>query len=139
MLYTDNDTPLPPCESFDTLATRFSDFFCEKISTIRSGLTNNANHVDSPVGKALPVCQMTVFESATKTEISNPLRSSLVNSYDLDPILTWLLRDCAREMVPLLAAVINLSLRSGVVPARLKKVHARPLLKKTGPVQIGAE
>ena len=35
-------------------------------------------------------------------------------------------------MVPLLTAVINLSLRSGVVPARLKKALVRPLLKKPG-------
>ena len=37
LLHSDNDTPLPPCESFYTLATSFSDFFCEKISIIRSG------------------------------------------------------------------------------------------------------
>ena len=35
-------------------------------------------------------------------------------------------------MVPLLTAVINLSLRSGIIPARLKKTHVRPLLKKPG-------
>ena len=139
LLHTDNDKPLPPCDSFDMLATRFSNFFCEKISTIRSGLTHNANHIDSPVGKALPVCQLTVFEPASQAEISNLLRSSPVKSCELDPISTWLLRYCVHEMVPLLTAVTNLSLRSSVVPARLKKAHIRPLLKKTGPGQIGAE
>ena len=42
------------------------------------------------------------------------------------------LTDCAHKMVPLLTAVLNLSLRSGVVPARLKKARVRPLLKKPG-------
>ena len=27
LLHTDSDTPLPPCDSFDTLAEQFSDCF----------------------------------------------------------------------------------------------------------------
>ena len=132
VLHIDNDTLFPPCESFDTLATIFTDFFCEKISTIRPGLTHNANHVDGTVGKALPVCQLSVFEPATQVEISNLLQSSPVKSCEFDPFPTWLLRDNAHEVVPLLTAGISLSLRSGIVPARLKKGHVRPRLKKPG-------
>ena len=69
---------------------------------IRSRLTRNANHVDSHFGTALPVCQLTVFEPASHAEINNLLQSSPVKKCELDPFPTWLLRDCAREMVPLL-------------------------------------
>ena len=55
-----------------------------------------------------------------------------MKSCELDPIPKLLLRDCAHEMVLLLTAVINLSLRYGVVPSRLKKALVRPLLKKPG-------
>ena len=113
-----------------TRLQRFSPTFSAKTS--RPFRTHNANHVDGPVGKALSVCQLTVFEPATQAEISNLLRSSPVKSCEFYPFPTWLLRDCAHEVVPLLTAVINLSLRSYVVPARLKKAHVRALLRKPG-------
>ena len=120
-LYTVNDTPLPPCESFDTLATLFSDFFCENNSTILSGLTHNANHVDVPVGKVLILCRLTVFEPATQAEINNLLQSSPVKSHELDPFSTWLRRNCAHEVVPLITVFINLSIGALII------ISGRPL------------
>ena len=73
------------------------------------------------------------YEPDTLAEINNLLQSSRVKSCEFDPFPVWLLRNCAHEVVPLLMAVINLSLIYSVVPDRLKKDHVRPLLKKLDP------
>ena len=49
LLFTDNNEPLPPRDSFDTIAQRFSDFFFEKISRIRSALIQNINSVGASI------------------------------------------------------------------------------------------
>ncbi|KAI0222195.1 hypothetical protein LSAT2_026566 [Lamellibrachia satsuma] len=69
LLHDDNDTPLPSCDSFDTLATPFSDFFSEKISKIRSVLSQNVNNVDASVEDAPQTCLLTAFELATEADI----------------------------------------------------------------------
>ena len=69
LLYSDNDTPLPPCDSFDTLAMQFSDFLSEKISKIRSELIQNFNNVDASVEDAPQTCLLSALEPATEGEI----------------------------------------------------------------------
>ena len=51
-------------------------------------------------------------------------------SCELDPIRTWLVKLCLDDLLPLLPAVINTSLESGVFPAKFKEALIRPLLKK---------
>ena len=91
LLHNENDTPLPPCDSFDKLAMQFSDFFSEKISKIRSELIQNVNNVDASVEDAPQTCLLTAFEPATEAEIGTLLKSSPMKSCELDPIPTWLL------------------------------------------------
>ena len=124
-LHNDNDTPLPPCDLFDHLQRGFQIFLSEKISKIRSELIQNVNNVDASVEDALQTCLLTAFEPATEAEIGTLLKSSPVKSCELDLIPTWLLRDCARDIVPGLTTIVNLSLRTGVVPSHMKGAHVR--------------
>src|SRR5258706_5267816 len=50
----------------------------------------------------------------------------------LDPIPTWLLKDCADLLAPYITRVINSSLCTGYVPTALKQAYITPLLKKPG-------
>ena len=60
------------------------------------------------------------------------MKSSPVKSCELDPIPTWLLRDCAPDIIPVLTTIVNMSLRTGVLPSHLKRAHVRPIIKKPG-------
>ncbi len=55
------------------------------------------------------------------------------NKYcELDPMPTWMIRDCIEEVLPLMTKIINLSLRSREMPDDLKLAIIKPLLKKLG-------
>ena len=53
-------------------------------------------------------------------------------SYQLDPIPTWLVKNCVQELVPAIAKMVNSSLDSGVVPNDWKLALVIPVLKKIG-------
>ena len=49
----------------------------------------------------------------------------------LDPIPASLLFECSNEIVPLLTAIVNQSLLTGIFPSCMKAAMVKPLLKKT--------
>ncbi len=51
---------------------------------------------------------------------------------ELDPVPTWIIRDCIDEVLPLLTKIVNLSLMHGKMPDDLKLAIIKPLLKKLG-------
>ena len=53
-------------------------------------------------------------------------------SCELDPLPTWLLKQCTEEFLPLISAIINNSLESGIFPSQCKHAIIKPLLKKQG-------
>ena len=53
------------------------------------------------------------------------------SSCALDPIPTWLLKQCIPELLPIITAILNTSLRTGSVPALFKYAIIRPHLKKS--------
>lgn len=123
----------PQHESAQELAGRFSDYFRDKIGAIREKLDDahvpqSQPHMDS--------CNSTYklqrFEPTTEEEIKKLIRASPCKSCDLDPLPTWLVKECATELAPKIASIVNNSLASSNVPSSLKCAHVRPLLKKTG-------
>ena len=132
LLHTDHDTPLPTCDSFDALAEQFSDFFSEAISKILCEFTPSVSKVDIYTDGESQTYLLNAFEPATETEIGILLKSSPVKSCELDPIPTWLLSDCAPDIIPVLTTIVNMSLRTGVMPSHLKRAHVRPIIKKPG-------
>ena len=53
-------------------------------------------------------------------------------SCELDPLLTWLLKQYTEELLPLISTIINDSLESGIFLSQSKHAIVRPLLKKQG-------
>ena len=65
-------------------------------------------------------------------EIRNIIKLSPEKSCELDPLPTWLLKECIAELVPAITDIVNISLRDSLMPISLKTALIRPLLKKTG-------
>ena len=72
------------------------------------------------------------FMDATEADIWNIIKLSPVKSCELDPLPTWLLKECKAELVPLITDIVNMSLRESMFPKSLITALIRPLLKKTG-------
>ena len=53
------------------------------------------------------------------------------SSCALDPIPTWLLKQCIHELPPIITAILNTSLKTGSVPALFKYAIIRPHLKNS--------
>ena len=47
---------------------------------------------------------------------------------ELDPLPTWLLKECIAELVPTITDIVNMSLRDSLMPKSLKTALIRPLL-----------
>ena len=70
------------------------------------------------------------FETVTESDVERLVASAPAKSCELDPIPTWLLKQCSHELVPLIIATINASLTTSNVPADFEHAILKPLLKK---------
>ena len=123
-------------ESADQLATIFGDFYIDKVATVRRNINignlcdiHETTLDDDVMFDGIPLQR---FLPATHDDVKRIITNSPNNSCDLDPIPTWLLRQCLDHFVPLLTAIINKSLTTSLVPACFKRSVVRPLLKRPG-------
>ena len=63
---------------------------------------------------------LTTFMDATEIEIRNIIKLSTAESCELDPLPTWILKECIAELVPTLTDIVNMSLRDSLMPNQLK-------------------
>ena len=68
---------------------------------------------------------------ASYEEVREVILSSPNKTCDLDLILTWLLKKCIDQLLPIITGIINSSMSSGCFPDELKSAIIRPHLKKT--------
>jgi len=72
------------------------------------------------------------FAPITAEEL-NGLVSKMSNKFcSLDPIPTFVLKKCVKELTPILLHIVNLSLTSGEFPDEMKKAVIKPTIKKAG-------
>ncbi len=65
--------------------------------------------------------------------MQNKKKSTVPNKFcELDPMPTWMIRDCIDEVLPLLTTIVNMSLSLGEMPKDLKLGIIKLLLKKLG-------
>ena len=70
------------------------------------------------------------FDPASNDEIKNIILNAPVKSCELDPLPTYILRQCLDPLLPLITAIVNESLTQACFPSAFKKAIVRPLLKK---------
>ncbi|XP_053405136.1 uncharacterized protein LOC128558892 [Mercenaria mercenaria] len=127
-----NETVLPSGSTSKELAQAFSDFFINKIDKIRDGINVKIRCQQVPWNEE-QTDQIKYFEDfspASKEEVKRIIIKSASKSCELDPIPTWLLKECLDELLQPLTKIINLSMEQAYVPKMFKSSRIRPLLKK---------
>ena len=128
LLYKNNSLVLPKSTSELELANSFCKFFSDKTELIRSNLPTIYTTIDIDIPP--PCSSFSAFKLVTNDHIEKLIMESSTKSCTLDPIPTWLLKECTEEMVPFITELINKSLSSGVFPENMKSALVSPLLKK---------
>ena len=70
------------------------------------------------------------FTPATESEVIKLVKSKGSKSCSLDPMPTWLLKDCITDLAAPLTSIINDSMATGTFPSQLKSALVTPILKK---------
>lgn len=121
---------LPSHTSAKALADQFTNFFTNKIATIREGIkssqTQSAMERDTPFSGS----QLTEFHPVTEIQVKKLVCNAPTKSCELDALPTWLLKQAVDPLISLITATVNKSLSTAQVPASYKKAVVRPLLKK---------
>ncbi len=134
LLHKTPESPLPSYRSLEELIEKFADFFSDKIMIIREKLNaeNNqrTNHTPHEHEENHSFPSLNNFAEASEEEIRKLIIESASKSCDLDPIPTWLLKDCIDSLLPVITKIINLSLSSSTVPDNFKEALLSPLIKK---------
>ena len=73
---------------------------------------------------------MDKFAPTTTSEVRTIILKSTNASCDLDPFPTRLLKQCIDDLIVPITAIINLSMREGIVPPDFKQALVTPLIKK---------
>ena len=121
---------LPSHTSSQVLADDFSNFFHNKIETIRNELDmNGAQHLDDTM--SVPIqSTLETLQPLTEVEVLKIVRGSSSASCSLDPIPTYLVKECLSELITPITNIVNLSLSTGIFPSKMKAALVRPLIKK---------
>lgn len=122
------ENPMPPVDNENTLADQFADHFMNKIARIRDSLKTYENY--KPARKNVPSFEC--FVELTEDEIKKLINELQTKSCEIDVLPTKLLKQFLNELLPTITNLVNLSLTSGVFPAKWKQAVVRPLLKKAG-------
>ena len=70
------------------------------------------------------------FKPVTEDEVRKCINESPTKSCLLDPIPTFLLRDCLDILLPSITKLVNYSLSDGSFPSAFKRAVVTPLIKK---------
>ena len=110
-------------------------FFLRKIQTLRDNL-QKAHETNDNVVNVLRADvkftgqHLTRLAPASSDEIEKLLVKSPSKSCELDPMPTYLLKQCVNNILPVITAMVNKSLNGMPVPTAFKQAIVRPLLKK---------
>ena len=100
----------------------------KQIDDIRTGTSSAA----TPVFADYKASLFDHFESVDVGLITSILMTSPAKQCSLDPLPTWLVKDCVSVLAPCITSVINASLRTCYFPLAWRKAIVSQLLKKSG-------
>ena len=107
-------------------ADDIASYFSSKVDAIR--LTTAT--APPPVITSRAVPSLDNFDPVTDDEVAKLLSSVTSKQCALDPIPTWLVKQCADILVPVITIMANLSLSSAIFPSSQKHARVWPILKK---------
>ena len=127
VLHRTSETVLPAHSSDKSLADMFASFFSNKISKIRDTFSTSGSFNDAP--DSLPPA-FNAFMPVTEDEVYKCISESPTKSCSLDPIPTFLLKDCLDILLSSITKLVNHSLIEGSFSNSFKKAVVTPLIKK---------
>ena len=136
LLRWNNPAVFPDQIQESVLPQVFLEFFIDKVIKIRNDISYEQRNVifQNIRNNILPELDTTSglseFAQATEDEITTIIKNAPASSCLLDPIPTYLVKECVTELAPALTQIVNLSLSNSTVPDSLKKSVLIPLLKK---------
>ena len=125
------ESPLPPHLNDKDLASEFSEYFENKIDTIRSRLQQNSTVIPASIDN-FTGDRLMKFSPVNSQDVGKLIRKMATKHSELDPLPTWMVKECIDELLPIITDIINASLDLGTMPEELKHAIIKPLLKKKG-------
>ena len=113
--------PLPEHSSATQLTNNFSNFFkakIEKIQELFDADVNSAFEFDLDISDQSIL--FTCFKPLSEAEVKKIIAESNTTSCELDPIPTFLLKQCLDELLPVITRIVNLSITEGQMPNSFK-------------------
>ena len=92
-----NEVILPSHSSSNELAQDFSEFFVNKIEGIRSNISSQTKSNSDTLVMENSKERFLEFTPASEKEVAEIISKSANKSCELDPIPTWLLKECIAE------------------------------------------
>jgi len=112
------------------MAHCFNNFFCQKILNIHSGFQSSTLSQGKTLVEESCISVMDTFEPFTETDIRQLLKKSSNAFCAVDPMPTWLVKDCLYVLINPITNIVNKSLSLGVFPRSMKAALVKPLIKK---------
>lgn len=109
---------------------RFADFFKEKIANLR------AKFMQAPGGELFieldDQCHSNLhaFQEVCEDDEDRIIKSSPCTTCELYPLPTIVTKKCVSKLLPVITAMVNASISSGIVPCQFKTAIVTPLIKK---------
>ena len=118
---------LPLHQSEKSLANKFASFFHQKIKRICDMFTASSTVVTPPM--CIPP-NLPRFNKVSENEVLKIIKNSPTKSCLLDPVPTFLLKDCVEILLPSITKLVNLSLAEGVFPQKFRRQLSLASLRK---------
>ena len=130
-MHTQPDLSYPLYSTPDELANCFIRFFVDKIDTIHQNLVIRCP-LDSFVSEETLVCSCSLVcvvdvPIDALFSIAQPIAKK---TCDLDPLPACLLSRNLHALMPVIARIVNLSLKFESMPSKLKEAELKPLPKQ---------
>ena len=120
---------LPNANSDEELASKFSQYFVDKISSIRVTLQSNTRNTPDSSTNTFSGTELREFVPVTETQVL--ANDSKATSCEIDLIPTKFMLQFCDVLLPVIVSIINTSLHKGAMPSVFKTAIVKPLLKKS--------
>ena len=129
MIHKNREASYPISSSPVQLANSFAEFFVNKISIIQGGF--DTMPLTEPLRQPVVINEyFTSFSNVSYNDLSDHIFSLAAKSCELDPLPGRFLKVFFDKLLPIYQKVINLSLKTGTMPSKLKLSVIKPLIKK---------
>lgn len=124
----------PSFASDQTIANQMTEFYSDKIKTIREEITAEMNENDGSNSHVenlyLNVSnKLSCFNQLSTSKLKTIISKMNNKSCQLDPIPTFILKQCIDILIPIILHIVNQSIKEKYFPQPLKHAVVAPIIK----------